>query len=581
MRTASGATPAQSDRRVSPFPCPHRPPSECDWLLTFGTSESSEDEGTKTPAVQSQPSKPAPSKVALLKPARKAASKAARRAYKPFDFSEPKAPTKPWSMYKLENSRVAAPRAVFDSRVPSIALHFGRAFSHLPVTPAYHPNDTAAVRELVEKLHRCNAIRPTRARPVCALYLRLWGKDLMDPWVSIDNERRSLAIDLVQVNQYLKYPSMFEYPSQDRWSALLTGRFFSKISLRSGYMRLRLQNDDRMHTAFKTPLGTYEWRVAPYGLATIPAYFRLAMELLFKDEEGVFASATNVYVHGSTKAERNERVARVRGALIREGGVAKDEHEVALVADCKSSLFVRGVKVTGGIVSTLPFRTDALYALSKLDDLLRQQALAELLRTGGKRTANTAEVIRVLEKVDHGDGLLSAVHSARSMISQALHRQAVPEPGLFALYVDFSSVGFGAFLSVEPIGSVRVDSDAGSSAADNGKHVPIRHPVAFLANVFEHCQMDAPPEVKLYLTIKHSLRILSPILDVRTVELRCSYAVEDVIADFRQRKLGMCTGAVLAERNVRCKYVSLEKNVVARALARVYTKSVERTATGR
>lgn len=572
----------------SPTARPSRPlRSDTEWAVTF-RDESSDDEPSSRLTVRLP--EPSPPKKEPPPPKRPVAAveqkKLARKAFDPFNFNAPTPPAVPKRAYWREEGASPAPVVELSSKTPVISLPLAvipLSSSTYDASNRYHAD---AIEALVEELLERKMIRRQSSMPKCyepcPVYLRRWCMDAMEPWRLVKGERRSLAINLTHVNQHLRYPSTVEYASQERWKALLSSKFFSKIRLRSGYLRLRLDSADRVHTAFTTESGTYEWRVAPYGLVTVPAYFHLGMKMMFEDEPDVFFTSSNVYVHGRTKAERDEAVARVRRTLFPKGTAGEDasraqtsgsrNRTIPIVSDCHSALYIRGVKVENGAVTALPFRTEALRTLGRLDDPLRQQAFSELLRRGLEPSVDVDEIVRILENVDRGDSLLSAVYNARSMVSRAVQQQAVPSPGLFALYVDFGSEGFGAYLAVEPIAR-RSAATACSSAEGDSVPRPILRPVAFLANVFDKRQLQAPLEVRLYLTIRESLQILQPIIDTRKVELRCCYVVEDVVADCLQRRMWMHCAAVLAERNVHCKYVSPASNVVARALARVFSKS--------
>ena len=61
------------------------------------------------------------------------------------------------------------------------------------------------------------------------------------------------------------------------YAKLKGAKVFSTIDLRSGYHHIALGKDSRAKTAFVTPFGKYEFLMVPFGLAQVPAYFKLLM----------------------------------------------------------------------------------------------------------------------------------------------------------------------------------------------------------------------------------------------------------------------------------------------------------------
>jgi len=59
-------------------------------------------------------------------------------------------------------------------------------------------------------------------------------------------------------------------------------KVFSSLDLTSGYWQCLLSKSDRPKTAFRTPFGLFQWRVAPMGLSNSPARFQSVMNRIFQ-----------------------------------------------------------------------------------------------------------------------------------------------------------------------------------------------------------------------------------------------------------------------------------------------------------
>lgn len=56
-------------------------------------------------------------------------------------------------------------------------------------------------------------------------------------------------------------------------SCLAKGHIFTKLDLREAYYWVWVKEGDKWKTAFNCPLGSYQFRVMPFGLQGAPAVF--------------------------------------------------------------------------------------------------------------------------------------------------------------------------------------------------------------------------------------------------------------------------------------------------------------------
>uniref|UniRef100_A0A670KGS1 Gypsy retrotransposon integrase-like protein 1 n=1 Tax=Podarcis muralis TaxID=64176 RepID=A0A670KGS1_PODMU len=81
-----------------------------------------------------------------------------------------------------------------------------------------------------------------------------------------DTPQKRLVVDYRILNSKTK-PSAFPMPKiDDLLATVRKGRVFTKLDLRGAYNLIRMREGDEWKTAMFTPLGTYEYRVMPFGL---------------------------------------------------------------------------------------------------------------------------------------------------------------------------------------------------------------------------------------------------------------------------------------------------------------------------
>ena len=103
----------------------------------------------------------------------------------------------------------------------------------------------------------------------------------------------------------------------DLFDQLAGAQVFTSLDLMSGYHQIRLKPEDCDKTAFRTPLGLYQFEVLSFGLANAPATFQAVMNDVFNDLLGKFVLVymDDILVFSSTKAQHLGHVRAVLQTL--------------------------------------------------------------------------------------------------------------------------------------------------------------------------------------------------------------------------------------------------------------------------
>ena len=67
----------------------------------------------------------------------------------------------------------------------------------------------------------------------------------------------------------------------DFFDKLFGAQYLSCLDAASGFHQILLKDEDKAKTAFRTPVGHYQFRVLPFGLTNAPATFQGVMNNVF------------------------------------------------------------------------------------------------------------------------------------------------------------------------------------------------------------------------------------------------------------------------------------------------------------
>jgi hypothetical protein len=139
------------------------------------------------------------------------------------------------------------------------------------------PKRRQFVEKEVRKLVELGLIEPARYSDFCSAVTIAEKKD----------GTFRLCIDYRALN-WLTIPDHYPLPfTADLLERIGAKKYFCSLDLLWGYWEIPMHPDDMDKTTFITHLGTFRFKVMPFGLTGAPATFQRTMDTLFKDRLGL------------------------------------------------------------------------------------------------------------------------------------------------------------------------------------------------------------------------------------------------------------------------------------------------------
>jgi hypothetical protein len=94
-------------------------------------------------------------------------------------------------------------------------------------------------------------------------------------------------------------PDSYTLPSIEYIKQHITGKVFSSLDLREGFMQVAVEETDRHKTAVKTPWGLFEFNRMPFGLRNAPPTFQRFINTVLHGIKKVFVYIDDVVIYTS------------------------------------------------------------------------------------------------------------------------------------------------------------------------------------------------------------------------------------------------------------------------------------------
>ena len=126
-----------------------------------------------------------------------------------------------------------------------------------------------------------------------------------------------MCIDYRALNK-ITVKDKFPLPrAEDLFDQIEGAKYFTKIDLRWGYHQIKMRTEDVHKTAFRTPIGSFEWLCMPFGLTNAPATFQRFVQDILQPFLGEFACVyiDDILVYSHTPEDHVEHVRKVLDVL--------------------------------------------------------------------------------------------------------------------------------------------------------------------------------------------------------------------------------------------------------------------------
>ncbi|KAL5489261.1 hypothetical protein EMCRGX_G018331 [Ephydatia muelleri] len=216
---------------------------------------------------------------------------------------------------------------------------------------------------------------------------------------AVDQELKRLEnlgiICKVTMNQSL---DVDQYPlpkPEDLFATVANGRVFTKLDLSQAYQQMLLDEESRQYVTINTHLGLYHYTRLPFGVASAPAMFQKAMDMILQGLPGVICYIDDILVSGTSEEEQLPRLEEMLKKL-KNYGLRVKKNKCAFL---RESVEYLGHKVDASGLHPLSGKVEAIVQAPEPQNVLQLRSFLGLLNYYGKFIKNLATLLHLLNKL--------------------------------------------------------------------------------------------------------------------------------------------------------------------------------------
>jgi len=388
--------------------------------------------------------------------------------------------------------------------------------------------------------------------------------------------RRRMCVDYRALNELLTNVqkvgsnakgvlTLIPLPKIDEMYGQLCGaKVFTSLDLRSGYHHISLSPDSQKKSAFVTPMGKYEFKKVPFGLAQAPAYFQYMINTVLDGcEHFALGYLDDILIFSKTPEEHLEHLATIFDRLIAAGLKLKREKCDFL----KNQIHYLGHVISEKGIRPIPEKLESIKKMPPPHDVKSVQqfmGLANYYRKFVPHFSNLAKPIVALTRKDAEFRWTDHHQKCFEMIKEMLCDAPVlkyPDPQKpYVLFTDASKYAWGGLLTQV------------YEYPNGDKTEIVHHPIHYVSGLFKGSQLNWAALTKEAYAIYMSVKKLSFYLTGAKVTLRTDHKPlrKFLLKNTLNNKVNNWA-VELEEFQIDVEFLEGKKNTLADTLSRLIT----------